>query len=73
MLQALQWSQGTAFASKPLASYTVSGKAKGKFKTLGSLSWLQVFQAGHEVPFYQPEVSLQAFNQTMQKQPLHAT
>jgi hypothetical protein len=35
-----------------VASYTVSGTAAGTFKTVGNLSWLRVFGAGHEVPYY---------------------
>lgn len=43
------------------------GAAGGTFKTVGNLSWLRVFGAGHEVPFYQPALSLQAFKQTVMK------
>ena len=73
VVQTLQWPQSAAFASKALAPYTVAGQSKGQFKTVGNLSWLQVYAAGHEVPFYQPEAALQVFKQTMQKQPLSAT
>ncbi|KAL8386824.1 hypothetical protein RB595_010359 [Gaeumannomyces hyphopodioides] len=61
------------FKNATMSSYTVGGRQYGEFKTAGSLSWLRVFDAGHEVPFYQPEVSLQAFKQIMQKQPLKST
>ncbi|KAL8323934.1 hypothetical protein RB597_008792 [Gaeumannomyces tritici] len=54
------------FKNTTVSSYTVGGKQYGEFKTAGSLSWLRVFDAGHEVPFYQAEVSLQAFKQIMQ-------
>ena len=33
-------------------SYTVNGTAGGLFKTLDNLSWIQVYGAGHEVPYY---------------------
>jgi hypothetical protein len=35
-----------------VSSYTVNGAAGGTFKTVGNLSWLRVFGAGHEVPYY---------------------
>lgn len=70
---ALTWSQSSTFKSKALSSYTVNGVAKGLYKTVGNLSWLQVYGAGHEVPYYAPEAGLQYFKQTMQKKPLSST
>lgn len=35
-----------------LSSYTVNGTAGGMFKTVNNLSWLTVYGAGHEVPYY---------------------
>ncbi|BDD60985.1 hypothetical protein MAP00_006071 [Monascus purpureus] len=40
------------FRRKPLVPYTVGGEAKGTFKAVDNLSFLRVFEAGHEVPFY---------------------
>ena len=71
--QALSWASSSTFVSKALSSYTVNGAAGGLFKTAGNLSWLQVYQAGHEVPFYQPALALQVFKQTMSKKPLSST
>jgi carboxypeptidase C (cathepsin A) len=70
---AVSWASQSTFASKALSSYTVNGKAGGLFKTLSNFSWLQVYGAGHEVPFYQPELALQVFKQTMSKKPLSST
>ncbi|KAF2156758.1 carboxypeptidase-like protein S1 [Myriangium duriaei CBS 260.36] len=70
---AVKWSSQSAFQNTALKSYTVSGKAGGLFKTVKNFSWLQVYGAGHEVPYYQPEVALQAFKQTMGKQGLSST
>jgi carboxypeptidase C (cathepsin A) len=63
----------SGFNSKSLQSYTVNGKAGGLFKTQNNFSWLQVYGAGHEVPYYAPEVSLQVFRQTMSKAVLTST
>jgi len=70
---AITYSGSSTFNSKAVTNYTVSGVAGGTFKTVGNLSWLRVFGAGHEVPYYQPEVALQVFKQTMQKKPLSST
>ncbi|KAL8413178.1 hypothetical protein RB594_004700 [Gaeumannomyces avenae] len=40
------------FKNATVSSYTAGGKQYGEFKTAGSLGWLRVFDAGHEVPFY---------------------
>ncbi|KAH8993894.1 carboxypeptidase-like protein S1 [Lactarius hatsudake] len=69
----LQFAQSAEFSSKPLASYTVGGVHGGVFKTAGNLSFLNVFKAGHEVPAYQPDLSLQAFVQTLSQRPLSST
>lgn len=71
--EAISYSGQSDFQSKDLESYTVSGKAGGTFKTVDNFSFLRVFGAGHEVPYYQPAVALQVFKQTMQQQPLAST
>jgi len=45
----LTWSGKSTFASKAVVPYTVSGTSYGEFKTVGNLSWLRVYGAGHEV------------------------
>ncbi|TVY16076.1 Carboxypeptidase S1 [Lachnellula arida] len=69
----ITFSGSSAFGSKAVTNYTVDGTAGGTFKTEGNLSWLRVFGAGHEVPYYQPKLALQVFKQTMQKQALSST
>ena len=49
---AVSFSGQSTFESKPLTSYTVSGAAGGTFKNVDNFSFLRVFGAGHEVPFY---------------------
>ena len=69
----IQFAESTQFNSASLAPYTVNGVQYGTFKTAGKLSFLNVFEAGHEVPAYQPIVALQAFIQTISQQPLSST
>jgi hypothetical protein len=40
------------FASAKLEPYKVNGKIKGEFKTVDNLSFLTVFEAGHEAAYY---------------------
>lgn len=42
----------TEFSGKDLAPYTVDGAEKGLFKTVDNFSFLRVYGAGHEVPYY---------------------
>jgi carboxypeptidase C (cathepsin A) len=59
-----------SFVSAPIKPYTVNGKKYGEYKTSGNLSWLRVYEAGHEVPAYQPEAALAAFILTMSRKPI---
>ena len=49
---AITYSGSSAFNAKAVSSYTVNGAAAGTFKSVGNLSWLRAFAAGHEVPYY---------------------
>jgi carboxypeptidase D len=70
---AVSYPGAPAFRNKEVANYTVNGEVKGTFKSVGKLSWLRVFDSGHEVPAFQPELALQVFKQTMQKKGLFST
>lgn len=77
------------FSAKDLSSYTVNGVEKGMFKTVDNFSFLKVYGAGHEVPYYreflsalnfervlidvEPETALQVFEQILQKKPIVPT
>jgi carboxypeptidase C (cathepsin A) len=47
--ESLTYSGQAAFKKMAVSNYTVNGVAGGTFKTVGNLSWLRVFGAGHEV------------------------
>ena len=40
------------YAAQEYESYTVHGEETGLFKNAGTLSYLRIFGAGHEVPAY---------------------
>ncbi|KAI9709683.1 MAG: hypothetical protein M1820_003085 [Bogoriella megaspora] len=70
---AVTYSQSSTFKAASLQPYNVNGKQAGTFKSAGNLSFLRVFGAGHEVPYYQPAAALQVFVQTMQRKALSST
>jgi carboxypeptidase C (cathepsin A) len=49
---ALTYSGSTEFKAKALESYTVDGTEMGQFKSVDNLSFIRVYGAGHEVPYY---------------------
>ncbi|CCU77941.1 putative carboxypeptidase S1 [Blumeria hordei DH14] len=63
--ESIDFPGASEFRSKEQMDYTVGGKPAGKYKTVDNLSWLRVYGAGHEVPYYKPELSLQVFRQLM--------
>jgi carboxypeptidase C (cathepsin A) len=69
----LTFPQSAELSATSLTNYTVKGEVVGEFKTAGKFSFLEVFDAGHEVPAYQPAAALQVFNQTMNLQALYST
>jgi carboxypeptidase C (cathepsin A) len=70
---AITYTSSAAFKASALTNYTVNGVVSGTYKSVGNLSFLRVFAAGHEVPYYQPATALQVFEQTMKGQPLTPT
>ncbi|KAL1845824.1 hypothetical protein Plec18170_009530 [Paecilomyces lecythidis] len=63
----------TEFGNTELQPYTVNGEKKGEFKAVDNFSYLRVYGAGHEVPYYQPEVALQVFEQTIRQKAISST
>ncbi|KAB8078124.1 Alpha/Beta hydrolase protein [Aspergillus leporis] len=70
---AVDFSGHEEFRSKALEPYKVNGKETGRFKSVDNFHFLSVYEAGHEVPYYQPETALQVFTQILQKKPLFST
>jgi carboxypeptidase C (cathepsin A) len=73
VLQELSFPGFTKFNSTALAPLTANGTAVGMYKTTDNLSYIKVYGAGHEVPYYQPQLALQSFVQTMQGKPISST
>lgn len=62
-LDALEYSGSDVFSKKLLQPwYTAEGKLAGEVKNHEKFTFLRVYDAGHMVPFDQPEASLDMFN-----------
>jgi carboxypeptidase D len=62
---ATNFSCATGFRNAGYAPLMVNGKRYGDTREHGNFSFTRVFDAGHLVPFYQPEASLAMFNRTI--------
>ncbi|KAE8141468.1 peptidase S10, serine carboxypeptidase [Aspergillus pseudotamarii] len=62
---AANYSHAAQFRSAGYTPLTVNGIEYGETREYGNLSFTRVFEAGHEVPYYQPIASLQLFNRTI--------
>ena len=62
-----------AFRAASLQPYNVNGVQGGTFKTQDNFSFLRVFGAGHEVPYYTPQLALQVFSQILSGKPISST
>lgn len=51
-MDALQTNLTSLYAQQSFKPWTVNGKSAGQYKTAGTLTYLRVYQAGHEVPAY---------------------
>ncbi|KAF7589545.1 hypothetical protein BBP40_004168 [Aspergillus hancockii] len=59
------WSGQEAFNNAGYTNLLVEGKAYGETRQYGKLSFTRVWDAGHEVPYFQPAAALQIFNRTI--------
>lgn len=58
-------SNAEKFKSAGYAPFQVDGVEYGETREYGNFSFTRVYEAGHEVPYYQPIAALQLFNRTL--------
>jgi len=58
----LEWSGKNKFNKVKLGPFKLDDKEVGKVKSSGNLTFLTVFQAGHMMPYDQPDASLTMLN-----------
>ncbi|KAL9612379.1 MAG: hypothetical protein Q9167_003019 [Letrouitia subvulpina] len=56
----------TEFKAAGYVPFVVDGQEYGEVKQYGNFSFMRVYEAGHEVPFYQPLASLEFFRRTLE-------
>ena len=62
---ALKHKHRKQFRAAGYQPFIVNGTEYGETREYGKLSFTRVYEAGHEVPKYQPVASLQLFNRTL--------
>lgn len=62
---AVNYTHKAQFAAAGYAPLVVDGVEYGEVRQYGNFSFTRVYEAGHEVPFYQPAASLALFNRTL--------
>jgi carboxypeptidase C (cathepsin A) len=62
---AVPWSRQKEFAEAGYAPFIAGGDISGMTRQVGNYSFSRVFQAGHEVPSYQPEAAYEIFRRAM--------
>lgn len=62
---ATEYKDSEEFRKSGYAPFLVDGVEFGETREYGNFSFTRVYEAGHEVPFYQPVASLQLFNRTL--------
>ncbi|KAJ5634878.1 Peptidase S10 serine carboxypeptidase [Penicillium herquei] len=62
---ATKYKHSKEFAKAGYAPFLVDGVEFGETREYGNFSFTRVYEAGHEVPYYQPVAALQLFNRTL--------
>ncbi|KAH6674639.1 Alpha/Beta hydrolase protein [Halenospora varia] len=62
---ALNFTTAPQFRAVPYSPFTVSGKEYGQVRQYGNFSFARIYAAGHEIPYYQPEASLEFFRRVL--------
>jgi carboxypeptidase D len=62
---AINYTQQAEFNAAGYQPFLVNGMEYGEVRQRGNFSFLRLYEAGHEVPYYQPEASLEAFRRVL--------
>jgi len=62
---AANYTHADAFRAAGYAPFVVDGEEFGEVRQAGNFSFMRVYEAGHEVPYYQPKASLEFFRRTL--------
>ena len=62
---ALNFTYADQFRAAGYAPFMVDGTEYGEVRQAGNFSFMRIYEAGHEVPFYQPLASLEMFRRVL--------
>jgi len=62
---ALRYKNAKEFQNAGYVPFVVDGQEYGEVREYGRFSFLRIYEAGHEVPYYQPKASLEAFRRVL--------
>lgn len=63
----LQFNGSEQYNNQSLKPWTLGGKEVGQYTATDKLTFIRVYEAGHEVPYYQPQTSLTMFRNWINK------
>ncbi|KAF4610985.1 hypothetical protein D9613_006719 [Agrocybe pediades] len=69
---AMDWHGAKKLANKPFTNMTINGVPVAAIQNVDNFSFARVFQAGHEVPAFQPQVAFEIFKQIINGKELHS-
>ncbi|KAJ7118453.1 alpha/beta-hydrolase [Mycena crocata] len=69
---AMDWYGKQRLHDTPFTNMTINGTAVAAIQNVDNFSFARVYEAGHEVPAFQPVAALEIFKQVIQMQPLHS-
>ncbi|KAF1998515.1 peptidase S10, serine carboxypeptidase, partial [Amniculicola lignicola CBS 123094] len=62
---ALNYSKSANFAATGYTPFLVDGVEYGEGREYGNFSFTRIYEAGHEIPYYQPKASLEIFRRVL--------
>ncbi|KAI0073558.1 alpha/beta-hydrolase [Panus rudis PR-1116 ss-1] len=68
----MDWFGNETLHRTPFTNMTIRGQPVAAIQNVDNFSFARVFQAGHEVPAFQPEAALEIFSQIVRKEQIHS-
>ncbi|KAF9479203.1 alpha/beta-hydrolase [Pholiota conissans] len=69
---AMDWFGKERLAKTPFKNMTINGEAVAAIQNVDNFSFARVYQAGHEVPAFQPQAAFEIFKQIVHNEQLHS-
>lgn len=63
--KAVNYTMTTEFNAATYTPFLVDGTQYGETREVGNFSFTRIYEAGHEIPYYQPEAALAFFNRSI--------